>query len=445
LRISKPGPAGGVRSARARFVARLALASPIRNPKSAIESGSPNPQSATRNSQLKVAAKKNSSLDRVLGRLDTLDSVNLANLVQRLARERGVFEEIFNTLQEGVLVMRDDGAIDYANAAAQRLIGLGSDEIAGQTLWRLVPGLRNSLGPALDFEGGAGAAPVVTREFELTYPEARFVRLYMVPFRFAGGAPARRFAVILSDITKEKESTEERIESERTSSILLLAAGVAHELGNPLNSLTIHLQLMERKLKKLKAGKDQESLAESVRICREEVTRLDGIISNFLEAIRPRPPDLAETDLNEVLAEVLRFQHRELADRGIEVEAETPPLPVVLADRNQIKQVFFNITKNAVEAMRPGGRLRIKSRADDESVFLLFGDTGSGIRQEDLVRLFQPYQTTKPGGHGLGLMIAQRIMRDHGGQIGLESKEGVGTVVTLQFPRKDRRVRMLHR
>jgi PAS domain S-box-containing protein len=394
-----------------------------------------------------MAGKKHTSLDRVLGRLDTLDSVNLANLVQRLARERGVFEEIFNTLQEGILVVRDDGRIEYANTAAHRLIGLGNDDLADQTLWRVVPGLHGSLGPAFgDDVGprGAGAAPVVTREFELTYPEPRTVRLYMVPFRAASGVPGRRFAVILSDVTKEKQSTEARIESERTSSILLLAAGVAHELGNPLNSLTIHLQLIERKLKRLKSGKEHDAIAESVRVCRDEVTRLDGIIANFLEAIRPRPPDLAETDLTEVLAEVLRFQHRELADRGIAVEAETESLPHVLADRNQIKQVFFNLTKNAMEAMRPGGRLKIKSRADDDSVYLLFADTGSGIKQEDLVKLFQPYHTTKVGGHGLGLMIAQRIMREHGGQIGIESKEGVGTIVTLQFPRKDRRVRMLH-
>lgn len=391
-----------------------------------------------------MAAKKSSSLDRVLGRLDTLDSVNLANLVQRLARERGVFEEIFNTLQEGILVVRDDGAIEYGNASAQRLIGLGSDDLAGQTLWRLVPGLHSSLGAVLEGEPGGGAAPIVAREFELTYPEPRTVRLYMVPFRASVGPRVRRFAVILTDITKEKQSTEARIESERTSSILLLAAGVAHELGNPLNSLTIHLQLMERKLKKLKGSKEAESLAESVRVCSGEVARLDGIISNFLEAIRPRPPDLAETDVTEVLADVLRFQQRELADRGIAVEAEAERLPQVMADKNQLKQVFFNITKNAMEAMRPGGRLKIRSRVDDESVYLLFADSGSGIKQEDLVKLFQPYHTTKMGGNGLGLMIAQRIMRDHGGQIGLESKEGLGTVVTLQFPRKDRRVRMLH-
>ncbi|MFZ9683159.1 MAG: two-component system sensor histidine kinase NtrB [Cephaloticoccus sp.] len=384
--------------------------------------------------------KKHSSLDRVLGRLDTLDPVNLTNLVQRLARERELFEDIFNTLQEGVLVITLDGEIEYANLAAHRLIGLGEDGLVGETLWRLVPGLRASLGIALNDDA---ALPVVTREFELTYPEPRTVQLYMVPFaeQHAGG---RRFAVILSDITRTKQNTEERIENERTSSVLLLAAGVAHELGNPLNSLTIHLQLINRKLKKLKASKETESVAESIRICEGEVKRLDGIITNFLEAIRPQPPDLRETQLTEVLTEVLAFQQRELADRGIRVEAETrEDLPVVMADRNQLKQIFFNILKNAVEAMQPGGRLRIKARTDDDMVYLAFGDSGAGIKQEDLTRLFRPYHTTKPGGHGLGLMVVQRIMREHGGQIGIESKEGVGTVVTLQFPRKDRRVRML--
>jgi signal transduction histidine kinase len=328
---------------------------------------------------------------------------------------------------------------------------VSDSELVGHALWRLVPGLRASFGASLgDETAGAGrpgretALPVMIREFELTYPEARTLRLYLVPFAGGERGSVRRFAVILSDITSDKRTTERRIEDERISSILLLAAGVAHELGNPLNSLTIHLQLLERKLGKLKAGPETAALADSVDVCRDEVRRLDGIISNFLDAVRPRPPDLAETDLADVLDEVLRFQRNEFSDRGIAVEVETTAaLPPVMADRNQLKQVFFNLTKNAFEAMQPGGKLRIRSRVDDESVFLLFGDTGSGIKQEDVLRLFQPYYTTKPGGHGLGLMIVQRIMRAHGGNVGIESKEGVGTVVTLQFPRKDRRVRML--
>jgi PAS domain S-box-containing protein len=387
-----------------------------------------------------MPGKKHTSLDRVLGRLDSLDAVNLTNLVQRLAKERALFEEIFNTLQEGVLVISADGSIEYANIAAQGLMGLDGDDLAGQMLWRLVPGLRSSLG-----DDGGGASQLVAREFDLSYPEPRTVRLYMVPFRTAGG-DGRRRAVILADVTREKLTTAQRIEDERTSSILLLAGGVAHELGNPLNSLTIHLQLVARRLKKLKASADLETIAESVAVCRGEVERLDGIITHFLEAIRPQPPDLVETNLNEVLAEVLNFQKREFADRGIAVEAETPVgLPTIMADRNQLKQVFFNITKNALEAMQPGGRLKIRSRADDDSVYLVFGDSGAGIRQEDLVKLFQPYHTTKPGGHGLGLTIVQRIIRAHGGHVGMESREGVGTVVTLQFPRKDRRVRGLPR
>jgi len=178
---------------------------------------------------------KHSSLDRVLGRLDMLDSVNLTNLVQRLARERGLFEDIFNTLQEGVLVIAPSGEIEYANSAAHRLLGQADDALLGKVLWRLVPGLQASLGVEVGAPphraanaSDSDAMPVMTREFELSYPELRTVQLYLVPFtESAAGAP--RSTVILTDITRTKQSTEERIENERTSSILLLAAAqLAH-------------------------------------------------------------------------------------------------------------------------------------------------------------------------------------------------------------------------
>lgn len=388
-----------------------------------------------------MSAKKPSPLDKLLDRLDRLDASGLRTLAYKLARERALLETVFNTLHEGVLVITADGEIDYANDAGARLIGYRNEPGQEKTLWRLVPGLRASL----EGDGGAQSAkqPVVTREFELTYPAHRVVRLYQVPFS-EGESGAPRFAIILSDITNEKRSTEELIENEKISSILLLAAGVAHELGNPLNSLTIHLQLIERKLRKLKGSKESDSLAESIRICQDEVTRLDGIIRNFLEAIRPRPPDLAEVNVGEIIEDVLRFQDKELADRGLVVGADLPAsIPVIMADRNQLKQVFFNLIKNAMEAMTTGGKLAIRVRADDDSVYIRIADTGVGIKTEDLSRLFSPYHTTKSGGHGLGLMIVQRIMRDHGGHVGIESKEGVGTVVTLQFPQRHRRVKML--
>ncbi len=389
-----------------------------------------------------MSVKKHSSLDKVLDRLDRLDAAGLQTLVQRLARERALLDTVFNTLQEGVLVITTDGEIDYANDAAVRLIGFKDEAGAEKTLWRLVPGLRASLGEETAGDKRSGG-PLVTREFELTYPAPRVVRLYMVPFS-EGDTGAPRFVIILTDITSEKQSTEERIENEKVSSILLLAAGVAHELGNPLNSLTIHLQLIARKLKKLKASKETDALGDSIKICQDEVARLDGIIRNFLEAIRPRPPNLADVNVVEVIEDVLRFQGRELADRGLTIEADLPAgTPVIMADRDQLKQVFFNLVKNAMEAMPAGGTLRLGVRADDDSVYVRIADTGSGIKAEDIAKLFSPYHTTKVGGHGLGLMIVQRIIRDHGGHVGIESKEGVGTVVTLQFPQKHRRVRML--
>lgn len=389
-------------------------------------------------------AKKNTPLDRLLGRLDHLDSAGLTTLVQRLARERGLLEAVLNTVQEGVLVIADSGAIEYGNAAAARLLGVSEGALAGEQLWRLLPGLRQTLEATLQHNGPR--PEVVSRELEVSYPQRRFLRLHFVPFdREASdeGGP-RRFTAILADITQEKTTTDERIESEKVNSILLLAGGVAHELGNPLNSLTIHLQLLGRKLKKLRSIDDGDSARESLRICQEEVDRLDGIISNFLEAIRPKPPDFGDVNPAEVLEEVLRFQGNELENRGISVDVQLPAEPLlILADRNQLKQVFFNLVKNAAEAMQPGGALRVRSKRDDESVYLLFGDTGSGIRQEDIAKLFEPYHTTKKDGHGLGMMIVHRIMRDHGGQIGIDSREGVGTVVTLQFPLKHKRVRML--
>ena len=390
-----------------------------------------------------MAARKNSSLDKVLGRIDRLDMAGLQTLVQRLARGRAMLDTVFNTLQEGVLVITAEGEIDYANDAAAKLIGFKAEDAgAAATLWRLVPGLRASLEMETKRDK-KNAGPAMTREFELTYPQPRVVRLYMVPFH-EGDTGEPRYAIILADITSEKKSTEELIENEKTSSIILLAAGVAHELGNPLNSLTIHLQLIERKLKKLQSTKETGALADSIKICQGEVTRLDGIIRNFLEAIRPRPPDLSEVNIVEVIEDVLKFQEKEIEDRGLKIEGELPAsTPVIMADRNQLKQVFFNLIKNAMEAMQSGGILGIKVRADDHSVYIRISDTGSGIKTEDLTKLFSPYHTTKAGGHGLGLMIVQRIIRDHGGHVGIESKEGSGTVVTLQFPQKHRQVRML--
>ena len=387
---------------------------------------------------------KNTGLEKILGRIEDLDSVNLGILVQRLARERKMQETVFNTIQDGVIVIDSDGVVQYANDAALGLIGLKENDIGVTRLWKMVPDLANSIDRE-EVEGKKKSAPVLSREIELNYPEHRVVRLYMVPIDAqVGHDDSGGYVIVLSDLTEERFSMEERIESERADSIVSLAAGVAHELGNPLNSLTIHLQLIERKIKKLGEQTDAAKLAESLQVCQGEVERLDGIITHFLEAVRPQKPELNELDLLRLVEEVLRVQEAELGDRKLDVKVEvSDDLPTILGDSDQIKQVFFNLIKNAMEAMQPNGSLRIIARRDDDYVYLQFVDTGSGISEEDLSKVFQAYYTTKKGGHGLGMMIVERIMRAHGGHINIESRKEAGTAITLQFPQQHRRTRLL--
>lgn len=383
------------------------------------------------------------TLDSLIDRVDELDDASRANLISRLARERHLLGSVMNSLREGILVVEASGRLEFANPASQEMLGIHERDVGETILWRAVPDLARTL--KMSSKGYLLEEANVSRELELTYPQRRIVRLYLVPFDDSlEDVQLARYVVILSDITKEYARTRQEIEDERVNSVLELAAGVAHELGNPLNSLTIHLQVMRRRLKKLADSVETEKLGKSLDICSGEVERLDSIITHFLEAVRPSQPDLRDLDLIAPLEESIEFLGPEMESAGVRVDLElAASLPIVQGDRDQIKQVFFNIVKNARQAMKSGGIIRIRAFADDEFVYIQIGDTGEGIPQEELGKVFQPYFSTKKDGHGLGMMIVERIMRDHGGQIGLDSRSGVGTLVTLQFPQKHRRIRLL--
>ncbi len=250
-------------------------------------------------------------------------------------------------------------------------------------------------------------------------------------------------AIILRDITQYRRETQETIESERFSALTLLAAGVAHEIGNPLNSLDIHLQLMERRVRKL-PSRSRGEFEESINVARQEVKRLDHIITQFLRAIRPQPLTLRPESLNAIVDESVSFLQAEIRDRDILVEVDLDrSLPTLSVDRDQIKQAFYNIIRNAFQAMKTGGILRIRSGADETHQFISFADSGGGIAPENITRVFEPYFTTKQSGSGLGLLIVRRIVRAHGGEVIIESAPGQGLTVTIRLPSGDRRVRFL--
>lgn len=381
-------------------------------------------------------------LEKLISRLGKIGPEEVQNYLLRLAQEKGFLETVFNAIQEGVVVTDSSGRITYLNDAACELFGLDGETAVGKRLDERVRGLDWS---SLTHSGGP-----VTRDLEIFYPANRFINFYIVPlmiehreFEADGASEQVGYAIILRDITESRRTAEITIESERLNALTLLAAGVAHEIGNPLNSLNIHLQLMERKARKLK-GKSREELEELIEISRGEISRLDSIVTQFLRAIRPSRPQLHSENVNSIVEEAVRFFAPEIEARDIVVETELrSDLPLVQIDRDQMKQAFYNIIKNGFEAMRSRGIMRIRTDRDDSHVRISFTDNGGGMSANALSHVFEPYFTTKKTGSGLGLLIVRRIVREHGGELAIESSESKGLKLTIRLPLADRRVRML--
>lgn len=402
-----------------------------------------------------MAAAKSNFLDRVLGRIGRLDKQGLQTIIERLARERTFLERLFNTIEDGVLVIDESGRILYFNEAVTGLIGLQTDEAEGRSISRYLPDLDWK---KLLREGVGNPGRVTRREMEVFYPRQRFIRLYASSLDSESGGNSG-LALILHDATEARQQTFEAIESERIQALTLLAASVAHEIGNPLNALHIHLQLMERECRKLRlaatgrsAGAEDrhdwfdisERLEKYLEVCKGEIGRLDYIVTQFLQAIRPTQPKLEPDSLNRVVTEVAELLAPELENRSLAVKLRLGQrLPKAPIDAAQMKQALVNLVKNAMQAMTKGGVLTLRTGAGNEGVWMSVEDTGGGIPQEQINRIFQPFFTTKKKGSGLGLMIVQRIVREHGGRIELESRVGEGTTFRIWLPLHERQPRMI--
>src|SRR5256714_4699056 len=405
-------------------------------------------------------------LEKLIERLGRIGPEEVQNYFLRLAQEKGFLETVFNAIHEGIIVTDSNGRVTYLNDAASKLFGLEATDAIGKRLDERVRGL--------DWRALTQSVGPLSRDMEIFYPENRFINFYIVPLmmehreavdlatpvRAAREDPASAgygeasspvatvagqvgHVMILRDITESRRTTQQAMESERLNALTLLAAGVAHEIGNPLNSLHIHLQLMERSVEKLHDG-EKAGLEQSIDVARSEVNRLDSIVTQFLKAIRPSRPQLRPENVNTIVEEAVRFFAPELQDREIAVEQELrSDLPLLQLDRDQLKQAFYNVIKNSVEAMHRHGTLRIRTDLVDTHVIVRFADTGGGMSAGDLSRVFEPYFTTKTSGSGLGLLIVRRIVREHGGELSIESSQGKGLTLTIRLPFIDKRIRML--
>lgn len=377
-------------------------------------------------------------LEKLVARLDKVEPGEVQQILARLIREKGFLEQVFEALLEGVILLDPQGMIAFVNRAACGFFGLHAESAIGEPLAGQVRGL--------DWESLAKPGRTVSRDLEVFYPENRFLNFYLAPISDDGTpetAPPG-YVMLVRDLTRTRAEAQETLESERLNALTLLAAGVAHEIGNPLNSLDIHLQLLGRKMRKLPPG-DRKPLEEHLGTAREEIRRLDAILKQFLSAVRPTAPRRERTDLNAVLHDTLKLLEPELASRKIAVELDLAEnLPPAEVDAGQFQQVFYNLLRNAYQALKDSeGLIKVCTFSNDYEYRITIEDNGTGISPEHMGAIFEPYRTTKASGSGLGLLIVRRIIREHGGEIEIESEEGHGTRIIVFLPRGERTVRLL--
>lgn len=387
--------------------------------------------------------RHNTFYDRLKARLGKLDNASLQKLILMLIREKGFFEDIFDTVKEGIIVIDSRLCIQIANPAALQLFGM-PEEAIGEPIakyFRQIDWSELLRIPASQW------GRFSRREIQIFYPERRFLSFYLLPAPDPpdGQSEEQLLAtLIFHDITESCRDNEKTVETQRVTAITQLAAGVAHELGNPLNALGIRLQILKRKLGAGDPEEIREAAEHFAEIADQELVRLDAIVRNFLNAVRPTQLELSPLNLQELLESALGFLEPELQSKGIEVNLNFPALvPPINGDCGQLTQAFFNLVKNAMQAMPNGGVINITCTVDDAFVHLRFADNGVGISREDMAHLLEPYYSTKPDGHGLGLLIVDRIVRSHGGDLAIDGKPGAGAAFTISLPRHARLVRQL--
>ncbi|MBJ7255203.1 MAG: PAS domain-containing protein [Akkermansiaceae bacterium] len=380
---------------------------------------------------------KSGFLEKLVARLDRVVPGEVQQIVTRLVHEAGFMDQVLESLHEGVIILDPQGVIGFVNHAACQFFGLDRERAVGEKISSQIRGL--------DWGTLGKPGRSISRDLEVFYPENRYLNFYLAPIDDADAtAEPTGYVMLIRDLTSTRAEAEETIESERLNVLTLLAAGVAHEIGNPLNSLNIHLQLLGRKLRKLPLN-ERGPLEENLATAREEIHRLDLILKQFLQAVRPTTPRRERADLHALLHDTLKLLEAELASRKIIIELDlAESMPSALIDSVQFQQVFYNLIQNASQAISSNkGRIIIRTRVNDFEAVISIEDNGTGISPDHMGAIFEPYRTTKSSGSGLGLLIVRRIVREHGGEIAIESEENKGTRVVIHLPHAERAVRLL--
>ncbi len=371
---------------------------------------------------------RSSFLGKALSRADKLTNDQLRSLFNELVLSNDRLEAALQSMFDGIVVCSLNHEPVLINKSAERILRIQGGW-GGSPFWMAIADeeLKDFFYKALTSE-----ETILGREFALqssggTRIIAISLSALLAEDRIAGTI------IHIEDITEKRKKETQLRRAESLAALTTLAAGVAHEINNPLGSISIRIQLLEKLLKA--ENTDKAAIKKHLNVVKEEMDRLKHIVVDFLFAVRPMDIQLMSENPAQIVEEIADLIQPEADRKGINVEVSIgDDLPRVLMDKRHIKQALLNLIQNAMAAMPEGGNLGIAVAATNDELTISVSDTGTGIPEDMLTKIFEPYFTTKKSGTGLGLTITFKIIKEHSGDISLESKEGKGSTFTIHLP-----------
>ncbi len=380
-------------------------------------------------------------IQKVFQKLKKLDIDKIKEIMVELSTEKELYKLVFDSMIEGVIVTNKDNKVILINRMMEGFISVSKNRVNLQELGscNFDPEIKEFLNDAL-----ANNQKILEEEIHLHRTDKTYT-LSILPLLNEGETEGH--VIILVDITEKKMREFQLRQAESLAALTTLSAGVAHEIKNPLTSIDIHIQLLNREIQKFKSNNLEvvKNIKNFLAIVKEEIDRLNSIVQDFLFAVRPMSLSLSKKNINGIVRDLVDFLKYELLEADIEVKLDLgDKLPDVVVDSKYLKQALLNIIKNSAEAIRSGGKIRIKTEEEkDGDVVIHIMDDGEGIPENIMSKIFEPYFTTRKSGTGLGLVIVYKIIRELGGDLAVKSEEGEGTVFRIKLPVFEKKKKLL--
>lgn len=354
----------------------------------------------------------------------------LRETAKTLADLRVLHERIVESIRSGLVTTDLEGNIYTFNATAAEITGYTAEEMRGKSVYSLFGDIKLPIADALEATETGDQPPRF--ETDVVTPENFAVRVgYGVSPLYSKDGETTGLIITFQDLTEIRSIEESGRRKDRLAAVGRVAAGLAHEIRNPLGAMRGAIQVLQSQTP------PESSQAALMEIILRESDRLNKIITNFLTYARPRVSNFSEIDVREAVNDTFTLlKHSPDVKENHVLEADLPEHPVIIsADPTQLKQIFWNLARNSIQAMSGGGRLKISlEKLAGDRIRILFEDTGCGMSPEQVEKLFEPFSESTTGGTGLGLSIVYQIIRDHNGVINVRSLRNKGTTITIELP-----------